>query len=63
MAMRSLTPQIKAIQERYAGDQVTTFPFFVVSQLLFKNGRLLERWLIYCRYSLTLSCEVIVFVW
>lgn len=26
MAMRSLAPQIKAIQQRYAGDQVTIFP-------------------------------------
>ncbi|KAL0421488.1 UNVERIFIED_CONTAM: ALBINO3-like protein 1, chloroplastic [Sesamum latifolium] len=27
MAMQSLAPQIKAIQERYAGDQVTLYPF------------------------------------
>lgn len=28
MAMQSLAPQIKAIQERYAGDQVTLLSFW-----------------------------------
>lgn len=37
MAMRSLAPQIKAIQERYAGDQVTVCPFFEIRLLLKMN--------------------------
>lgn len=40
MAMQSLTPQIKAIQERYAGDQVTFCSFkdhsFLISVVDFR---------------------------
>lgn len=33
MAMRSLTPQIKAIQQRYAGDQVRFCLLFLLDML------------------------------
>jgi len=35
MAMKSLTPQIKAIQERYAGDQVKNNSSILYTWVLF----------------------------
>lgn len=33
MSMRSLQPQVKAIQQRYAGDQVENFVFSIMNML------------------------------
>lgn len=33
MSMRSLQPQVKAIQQRYAGDQVENFVFSIINML------------------------------
>jgi len=38
MSMRSLQPQVKAIQERYAGDQVENFVFSIINMLVLTIG-------------------------
>lgn len=40
MAMRSLQPQIKAVQERYAGDQVTTLLFDIIVFSVIERNKL-----------------------